>query len=60
MGHAMPIPTKDYLFTDKNHQRPDNDFVFAGVDNARLPLLFEAVDSGIEAVKLLKSEDVHK
>ena len=53
MGHAMPIPTPGYLFNDKNTARPNQNIAFAGVDNARLPLLFEAIDSGIHAVKLL-------
>lgn len=44
MGHAMSIPTKGFLFNDANDQ--DTDLRYAGVDNGRLPLLFEAVDSG--------------
>jgi len=53
MGHAMPIPGKGYLFSDKNPiTRPEN-LAFAGVDHHRLPLLFEAIDSGIESVKSL-------
>lgn len=56
MGHAMPIPTTAYLFDDKNENRLYKDLVFAGVDIGRLPLLFEAVDSGIEAVNLLKQK----
>lgn len=53
MGHAMPLPSPDYLLKDKNVGRPFQQMVYAGVDNGRLPLLFEAVDSGIQAVKLL-------
>jgi protoporphyrinogen oxidase len=54
MGHAMPIPSPGYLFDDKNQHRSNKALVYAGVDNARLPLFLEAVDSGLEAVKLLK------
>ena len=50
MGHAMPIPTPGYLLNDKNTSRKYKNFVFAGVDNGRLPLLFEAMDSGLSAV----------
>ncbi len=53
MGHAMPIPKPGYLFSDANDCRSNQNLVYAGVDNGRLPLLFEAVDSGIEAVGLL-------
>lgn len=51
MGHAMPIPGPGYLFNDKNAKRKHKNLTFAGVDNGRLPLLFEAVDSGLEALK---------
>ena len=50
MGHAMPIPKIGYLFNDKNLVRSEPNIVYAGVDNSRLPLLFEALDSGIQAV----------
>ena len=53
MGHAMPIPGKGYLFDDKNQYRKNKNIVYAGVDNSRLPLLFEAVDSGIVAAGLV-------
>lgn len=53
MGHAMPIPNVGYLFDDKNQNRLHKNMTFAGVDNARLPLFFEAMDSGIQAAKLL-------
>ena len=51
MGHAMPIPKPGYLFSDVNDNRNNPKLVYAGVDNGRLPLLFEALDSGISAVK---------
>jgi hypothetical protein len=55
LGHAMPIPKPGYLFSDKNDERKYDNMVFAGVDNGRLPLMFEAIDSGIVAAELLKS-----
>lgn len=51
MGHAMPIPKPGFLFFDAN-QHPKAKMKFAGVDNGRLPLLFEAVDSGIRAGRI--------
>ena len=53
MGHAMPVPAPGYLFNDANENRSFQNLTFAGVDNHRLPLLFEAMDSGIQAVKQL-------
>lgn len=53
LGHAMPVPKPHYLFRDKNPHRSERNLVYAGVDNSRLPLLFEALDSGIQAVKEL-------
>lgn len=53
MGHAMPIPKPGYLFNDANDHRSNPNLVYAGVDNGRLPLLFEAIDSGLVACKLL-------
>ena len=50
MGHAMPIPKIGYLFNDKTLVRSEPNLVYAGVDNSRLPLLFEALDSGIQAI----------
>ena len=55
LGHAMPVPIPHYLFSDKNPHRSEPNLVYAGVDNSRLPLLFEALDSGIQAVKELDS-----
>jgi protoporphyrinogen oxidase len=54
MGHAMPIPQPGYLFRDANAHRSNPNLVYAGVDNGRLPLLFEAMDSGIMAVSELR------
>ena len=51
MGHGMPIPKQSYLFNDANERRSNPNMVYAGVDNGRLPLLFEALDSGIAACK---------
>ncbi|MBB3697945.1 FAD-dependent oxidoreductase [Flammeovirga yaeyamensis] len=55
MGHAMPKVGVGYLGTDLNIDRKYKNFVFAGVDNGRLPFLVEAIDSGIVAVQELKS-----
>ena len=49
MGHAMSIPNKGFLFNDANDKKPD--LLYVGVDNGRLPLLFEAVDSGLMAAE---------
>ena len=53
MGHAMAIPTPGFLFNDKNQYRRNKSLVYAGVDNGRLPLLYEAVDSGVMAAKMV-------
>ena len=53
MGHAMSIPTTGFLLRDANDQ--DTDLAYAGVDNGRLPLLYEAVDSGIMAAERIKN-----
>ena len=50
MGHAMPIPGTGYLFNDAN-AKSGGTLQFAGVDNGRLPLFFEAADSGILPAK---------
>lgn len=47
MGHAMSIPSPGFLFNDANDK--NSDLIYAGVDNGRLPLLYEAVDSGLMA-----------
>ncbi|MFY0626034.1 MAG: FAD-dependent oxidoreductase [Reichenbachiella sp.] len=54
MGHAMPIPVSGYLFNDKNQLRKNKNIAYAGVDNGRLPLFFEAVDSGILAANIIQ------
>ncbi len=54
MGHAMAIPKPGHLFNDINRSTAADNIAFAGVDHARLPILMEAVDSGLEAVKALK------
>lgn len=50
MGHAMSVPTPHYLF---NTYPEIGNFKFAGADTGRLPLLFEAIDSGIMAAQSL-------
>ncbi len=54
-GHGMPIPRPGYLFRDGNEKRGNPNLVYAGVDNGRLPLVFEALDSGLLAADLLSS-----
>ena len=53
MGHAMPIPQTNYLFNDRNVKTQKDNFFFAGTDNGRLPLMFEAMDSGILAANYI-------
>ena len=48
MGHAMPIPKPGFLF---NTPKSNSGIRHAGVDYGRLPLLFEAMDSGIVAAQ---------
>ena len=55
-GHGMPIPAPGYLFRDANENRPFANLVYAGVDNGRLPLIYEAFDSGLEAARLLNQQ----
>lgn len=55
MGHAMPIPKPGYLFNDRNEAGGNPNIIYAGVDNGRLPLLFEALDSGLSAMSKWKS-----
>jgi len=52
MGHAMPIPKPGYLFKDVNNSEQAN-MIYAGVDNGRLPLIYEALDSGVMATKII-------
>lgn len=54
MGHAMPIPTPGYLLQDANEKRSCSHLTYAGVDNHRLPVFFDAMDSGIQATKHFK------
>ncbi|TAG92152.1 MAG: hypothetical protein EAZ20_02750 [Bacteroidetes bacterium] len=56
MGHAMPVPNLNYLFKNPNEQRKNKNIVYAGVDVARLPLMLEATDSGLEAIKMLNMQ----
>lgn len=51
MGHAMPIPAPNYLLKESTS---DHNIAYAGVDCFRLPLMFEAMDSGLKAVDRLK------
>lgn len=59
MGHAMPIPTPGYLSFEAV-QRCSDRILLAGVDTGRLPLFFEACDSGIQAAnELISNNDQH-
>lgn len=53
MGHAMAIPRPGHLFQEAN-RHPKAKIKFAGVDNGRLPLLFEAMDSGLVASDIIR------
>lgn len=53
IGHAMAIPKPHFLLNDKNEQRNHENLVYAGVDNGRIPIFPEAIDSGIYASNLL-------
>lgn len=46
MGHAMPIPEPGYLTKDRSQP---TQLSYAGVDTGGLPLLFDALDSGLQA-----------
>ena len=51
LGHAMPIPKPGYLTKSRNLSI--DGLAFAGADTGRLPLLFDALDSGIQAAKMV-------
>lgn len=51
LGHAMPIPIPGYL--SKKRQLEQNGLAFAGSDSGRLPLMFDALDSGIQAARMI-------
>ncbi|MBL4705434.1 MAG: NAD(P)-binding protein [Flavobacteriales bacterium] len=54
MGHAMPVAKPGYLSL-KDVPQISNNIVCAGVDTGRLPLFYEACDSGIQAANQLIS-----
>lgn len=56
MGHGMPIPKPGFLFTKPNHDALETGIAYAGVDTGRLPLFFEAADSGLQAACCLLQE----
>ena len=56
LGHAMPTPVPGSLGYDPNARRSDPRVVFAGVDTGRLPLVAEAMDSGLEAARLVRAQ----
>ncbi|WP_103866628.1 NAD(P)/FAD-dependent oxidoreductase [Aquimarina sp. I32.4] len=53
LGHAMPIPKLGYLTKSRNLLT--DGLAFAGADTGRLPLLFDAIDSGIQAAKMVSN-----
>lgn len=53
-GHSMPTPLPHNLFFSPNARRAHERIVYAGVDTGRLPLLAEAIDSGLEAARELR------
>ncbi|BDS13183.1 NAD(P)-binding protein [Aureispira anguillae] len=54
MGHAMPIPQPNFLLQNPNARTQQTGIAYAGVDSGRLPLFFEAADSGLQAARLLQ------
>lgn len=54
MGHAMPIPMPDFLLRDPNANTSETGIAYAGVDVGRLPLFFEAADSGLQAARAVR------
>ena len=54
MGHAMPIPSPNYITKERTLVK--DGLAFAGVDSGRFPLMFDAMDSGIQAAKALFDE----
>jgi len=55
-GHGMAICQPNFLFNDRNDTIQNKTFAFAGCDNGRLPLFFEAVDSGLVAARIINQE----
>ncbi len=49
LGHAMPVPTPGFLTKTKPTEK--STLTFAGVDTGRLPLMLDALDSGIQAAE---------
>lgn len=58
LGHAMPLPAVGYLNKSYNQNRNYQSFTFAGVDTGRLPLFFEALESGIQAVDAFQNDTI--
>lgn len=53
-GHGMPIPKTDYLLREPLLQSAVDRVWLAGCDTGRLPLCFEALDSGILAANAIR------
>ena len=58
-GHGMAICKPNFLFNDRNEIIKNTHFAFAGCDNGRLPLFFEAVDSGLVAADIINQNKGH-
>ena len=58
MGHAMPIPKPHFLLQQPNAQAAQTGIAYAGVDAGRLPLFFEAADSGLQAARALNGQNL--
>ncbi|TPN89211.1 NAD(P)-binding protein [Aquimarina algicola] len=56
LGHAMPMPKTGYLTTSR--KLSIDGLAFAGADTGRLPLLFDALDSGIQASKMISNTEI--
>jgi len=54
LGHAMPTPVPGSLLRDPNARRSSARIIYAGVDTGRLPILSEALDSGLQAAEGIK------
>ncbi|MFK7798938.1 MAG: NAD(P)-binding protein [Aureispira sp.] len=54
MGHAMPIPQPHFLLQQPNANAAQTGIAYAGVDAGRLPLFFEAADSGLQAARAVQ------
>ena len=59
MAHAMPMPKPNYLSFDSVPSFGKN-IIIAGADTGRLPLFFDACDSGLQAAQQLLENTNHE